>query len=69
MKTESLREVKNNLSRVIDGLGETGPVVITRSGQASAVLLPVSAGPTRASVRGPGGPPYPRSMPSRRIFS
>ena len=38
----SLREVKNNLSRVIDGLGETGPVVINRSGKASAVLLPVS---------------------------
>jgi prevent-host-death family protein len=41
MKTESLREVKNNLSRVIEALGETGPVLITRSGKASAVLLPV----------------------------
>ena len=41
MRTESLREVKNNLSRVIDGLAGTGPVVITRSGKASAVLLPV----------------------------
>lgn len=41
MKTESLREVRNNLSRVIDGLEETGPVVITKSGKASAVLLPV----------------------------
>ncbi len=41
MKTESLREVKNNLSRVIDGLPETGPVIITKSGKASAVLLPV----------------------------
>ncbi len=41
MKTESLREVKNNLSRVIDELSESGPVVITKSGKASAVLLPV----------------------------
>ena len=41
MKTESLREVKNNLSRVIDGLPRTGPIIITRSGKASAVLLPV----------------------------
>lgn len=41
MRTESLREVKNNLSRVIDGLRGTGPVIITRSGKASAVLLPV----------------------------
>ncbi len=41
MKTESLREVKNNLSRVIDGLAGTGPVIITKSGKASAVLLPV----------------------------
>jgi len=43
MKTESLREVKNNLSRVIDELDATGPVVITKSGKASAVLLPVDA--------------------------
>lgn len=43
MKTESLREVKNNLSQVIEGLAETGPVVITKSGKASAVLLPVGA--------------------------
>ena len=42
MRTASLREVKNNLSRVIDGLPKTGPVVITRSGKASAVLLPVA---------------------------
>lgn len=41
MKTESLREVKNNLSQVIEDLSETGPVVITKSGKASAVLLPV----------------------------
>ncbi len=42
MKTESLREVKNNLSRVIEALPRTGPVLITRSGKASAVLLPVA---------------------------
>ena len=41
MKIESLREVKNNFSRVIDQLNETGPVVITRNGASRAVLLPV----------------------------
>ena len=41
MKTESLREVKNNLSHVINELPRTGPVVITRRGKASAVLLPL----------------------------
>lgn len=41
MKTESLREVKNNLSRVIQGLRRTGPVLITRNGKMSALLLPV----------------------------
>lgn len=41
MKTESLREVKNNLSRVIDGLRRTGPVLITRNGKTRPVLLPV----------------------------
>lgn len=41
MKTESLREVKNNLSRVIEGLRRTGPVLITRNGKTAAVLLPV----------------------------
>ena len=43
MQTESLREVKNNLSRVINELSRTAPVVITKSGKASAVLLPVDA--------------------------
>jgi prevent-host-death family protein len=38
---QNLREVKNNLSRVIQGLPRTGPVVITKNGKASAVLLPV----------------------------
>jgi prevent-host-death family protein len=42
MKTESLREVKNNLSHVIDELPTTGAVLITRNGKASALLLPVS---------------------------
>ena len=41
MKTESLREVKNNLSRVIEQLRRTGPVLITRNGKTRAVLLPV----------------------------
>lgn len=41
MKTESLREVKNNLSRVIEGLRRTGPILITRNGKTRAVLLPV----------------------------
>jgi prevent-host-death family protein len=40
MKTERLRKVKNNLSRVIQELLKTGPVLITRNGRASAVLLP-----------------------------
>ena len=41
MKTESLREVKNNLSRVIEQLRRTGPILITRNGKTRAVLLPV----------------------------
>ena len=41
MKTESLREVKNNLSRVIERLRRTGPVLITKNGRTRAVLLPV----------------------------
>jgi prevent-host-death family protein len=41
MKTESLREVKNNLSRVIEHLPKTGPVLITKNGKTRAVLLPV----------------------------
>jgi len=41
VKTESLREVKNNLSRVIEGLRKTGPVLITKNGRTRAVLLPV----------------------------
>jgi prevent-host-death family protein len=41
VKTESLREVKNNLSRVIEGLRKTGPVLITKNGRTRAVLIPV----------------------------
>lgn len=41
MKTASLREVKNNLSRVIKELPKTGAVLITKNGRTRAVLLPV----------------------------
>ncbi len=41
MKTASLREVKNNLSRVIEKLPKTGAVLITKNGRTRAVLLPV----------------------------
>jgi prevent-host-death family protein len=39
MKTESLREVKNTLSRVIEELPKTGAVLITKNGRTCAVLL------------------------------
>ena len=41
MKTASLREVKNNLSQVIEKLPKTGAVLITKNGRTRAVLLPV----------------------------
>ena len=41
MKTESLREVKNNLSSVIEALPESGPVLITKNGKTRAMLIPV----------------------------
>ena len=41
MKIESLREVKNNFSSVIENLKQTGPVVITKNGKGRAILLPV----------------------------
>ncbi len=41
MKTASLRDVKNNLSRVIEELPRTGAVLITKNGHTRAVLLPV----------------------------
>ena len=49
MKTESLREVRNNLSKVIDTLGESGPVLITKSGKTRAMLIPEGV---RAPVTG-----------------
>ena len=42
MKTENLREVKNNLSSVIEELPKTGPVLITKSGKARAMLIPIT---------------------------
>ena len=39
MRIESLREVKNNLSRVIEELSDTGPVLITKNGKGKAVLI------------------------------
>lgn len=41
MKVESLREVKNNFSEVIERLGATGPVLVTKNGKGRALLLPV----------------------------
>jgi prevent-host-death family protein len=41
MKTACLREVKNNLSRVIEELPETGTVLITKNGRTRAALIPV----------------------------
>ena len=42
MRTENLRSVKNNLSGVIEDLPKTGPVLITKSGKARALLVPVT---------------------------
>ena len=41
MKIESLREVKNNFSEVIESLPETGPVVVTKNGRSAALLIPI----------------------------
>ncbi|SPF40629.1 hypothetical protein SBA4_2530004 [Candidatus Sulfopaludibacter sp. SbA4] len=41
MKIESLRQVKNNFSEVIEALPKTGPVVVTRNGKSAALLLPI----------------------------
>ncbi|HEV3200862.1 MAG TPA: type II toxin-antitoxin system Phd/YefM family antitoxin [Bryobacteraceae bacterium] len=41
MKIESLREVKNNFSEVIDALPKTGPVIVTRNGKSAALLIPI----------------------------
>jgi prevent-host-death family protein len=42
MKVESLREVKNNFSEVIEGLSRTGPVVVTKNGRSAALLIPIN---------------------------
>ena len=39
MKVESLRDVKNNLSGVIEKLPDTGPVLITKNGKGKAMLI------------------------------
>jgi prevent-host-death family protein len=44
MKVESLREVKNNFSRVIEELPDTGPVLITRNGKGTALLIALDEG-------------------------
>jgi prevent-host-death family protein len=44
MKVESLREVKNNLSRVIEELPDTGPVLITKNGKGTALLIALDEG-------------------------
>jgi prevent-host-death family protein len=36
-----LHEVKNNLSRIMEQLPRSGPVLITKNGRTRAVLLPV----------------------------
>ena len=41
MKIESLREVKNNFSEVIEALPKTGPVIVTRNGKSSALPIPI----------------------------
>jgi len=41
MKIESLRDVKNNFSEVIEGLKTTGPVLVTKNGKGRALLIPV----------------------------
>ena len=41
MKIESLREVKNNFSEVIEALPKTGAVVVTKNGRGAALLLPI----------------------------
>jgi prevent-host-death family protein len=41
MKIESLREVKNNFSEVIEALSTTGPVIVTKNGRSAALLLAI----------------------------
>ena len=42
MKIESLREVKANLSKIVNELSSERSVVITKNGRPCAVLLPVN---------------------------
>lgn len=42
MKIESLREVKANLSKIVNELPTERSVVITKNGRACAVLFPVT---------------------------
>jgi len=42
MKIESLREVKNNFSEVIEALSKTGPVVVTKNVKSAALLIPIN---------------------------
>ena len=41
MKIESLRQVKNHFSEIIESLPKTGPVVVTRNGKSAALLIPI----------------------------
>ena len=41
MKIESLRDVKNNFSEVIEALPRTGPVLVTKNGKSAALLIPI----------------------------
>jgi prevent-host-death family protein len=50
IKIESLREVKNNLSSVVEQLEQTGPVIITKNGKSRAVLLAVDESTDLESV-------------------
>lgn len=42
MRIQNIREVKAKLSQIVSGLPEEGSVVITKNGQACAVLMPVT---------------------------
>jgi len=44
MRTESLREIRNNLSSVLEELPRTGAILITKRGKTRAVLLPADEG-------------------------
>ena len=42
MRIQNIREVKAKLSQIVSGLRDEGSVVITKNGQACAVLMPVT---------------------------